>query len=36
MLLVEVRDSNALIDNKSSFDQPVKTSKKGMKELSKC
>ena len=34
--LVEIKDSNALIDNKPFFDQPVKTHKKRMKNLSKC
>ena len=35
MPLVEIKDFNALIDNKTFFDQPVKTNKR-MKNLSKC
>ena len=34
--LAEIKDFNALIDNQSFFDQPVKTNKKRMKNLSKC
>ena len=34
--LVEIKDFNALIDNKPLFDQPVKTNKKRMKNLLKC
>ena len=33
--LVEIEDLNALINNKSFFDQPLKTNKKCMKNLSK-
>ena len=33
--LVEIKDVNALIDNKPFFDQPVKTNKKRMKSLLK-
>ena len=33
--LVEIKDFNALIDNETFFDQPVKTNKR-MKNLSKC
>ena len=37
MPLVEIKDFNALIDNKTLFDQPVKTrNNKRMKNLSKC
>ena len=36
MLLVEVKYFNALIDNKSFFDQPVKTNKKRMKNVLEC
>ena len=36
MPLVEVKDFNALIDNKPCFDQSVKPTKKRMKNLSKC
>ena len=37
MPLVEIKNFNALIDNKPFFDQPVKkTNKKRMKNLSKC
>ena len=36
MQLVEIKDFNALIDNKPFFDQPVKTNKKRMKNLLKC
>ena len=35
MPLVEIKDFNALIDNKPFFDQPVKTNKKPMKNLLK-
>ena len=35
MILVEIKDFNALIDNRSFFDQPEKTNKKSMKSLSK-
>ena len=35
MPLVEMKDFNALIDNKSFFDQPVKSKQKCMKNLSK-
>ena len=36
MPLVEIKDFNALIDNKTLFDQPVKTrNNKRMKNLSK-
>ena len=35
MPLVQIKDFNALIDNKTLFDQPVKN-KKRMKNLSKC
>ena len=34
--LVEIKEFNALIDNKPFFDQPAKTNKKRMKNLSKC
>ena len=36
MPLAEVKDFNALIDNKPFFNQPIKTNKKRMKNLSKC
>ena len=36
MPLVEIKDFNALIDNKSIFDKPIKTNKERMKNLSKC
>ena len=36
MPLVEIKGFNALIDKKPCFDQPVKTNKKRMKNLSKC
>ena len=36
MPLVEIKDFNALIDDKPFFDQPVKTNKKRMKNLLKC
>ena len=36
MPLVEIKDFNVLIDNEPFFDQPVKTKKKCMKNLSKC
>ena len=36
MPLVEIKDFNALIDNKPFFDQPVKASKKHLKNLLKC
>ena len=36
MPLVEIKDFNALFDNKAFFDQPVKTNKKRMKNVSKC
>ena len=37
MPLVEIKDFNALIDNKTLFDQLVKTrNNKRMKNLSKC
>ena len=35
MSLVEMKDFNALIDNKLFFDHPVKTNKKRMKDLLK-
>ena len=35
MLLVEIKDFNALIDNKPFFNQPVKTNKNRTKNLSK-
>ena len=35
MILVEIKDFNALIDNRSFFDQPEKTNKKSMKNVSK-
>ena len=35
MLLVEIKDFNALIDNKPFFNQPVKTNKNRTKSLSK-
>ena len=34
--LIEIKDFDALIDNKPFFDQPVKTNKKRMKNLLKC
>ena len=34
MILVEIKHSNALIDNNPFFNQPVKTNKKRMKNLS--
>ena len=34
--LVEIKDFNALIDNKPFFDQPIKTNKKSMKNVLKC
>ena len=36
MPLVEIKDFDALTDDKPFFDQPVKTNKKHMKNLSKC
>ena len=36
MPLVEIKDFNALNDNKLFFDQIVKTNKKRIKNLSKC
>ena len=36
MPLVEIKDFNALIENKPFFDQPVKTNKERMKSLLKC
>ena len=36
MPLVEIKDFNALIDNKPFFDQSVKANKKGMKKLLEC
>ena len=33
---IEIKDFNAVIDKKLFFDQPVKTNKKRMKNLSKC
>ena len=36
MLLVEVKDFNALTNDKPSFYQPVKTNKKLLKQLAKC
>ena len=33
--LVEIKDVNKLIDNKPTFDHPVKSKKKHMKNLSK-
>ena len=36
MPLVEIKDFNALFDNKLFFDQPVKTNKKRVKNLLKC
>ena len=36
MTLVEIKDFNALTDNKTFFDQPVKTKKKRIKSLLKC
>ena len=36
MPLVEIKDFNALIDNKRFFDQPVKSKQKHMKNLFKC
>ena len=36
MPLVEIKDFNALTDNKPFFDQPVETNKKRMKNLLKC
>ena len=35
MPLVEIKDFNALIDNKPFSDKPVETNKKSMKNLSK-
>ena len=34
--LVEIKDFNALLDNKSFFDQLLKTNNKRSKNLSKC
>ena len=34
--LVEIKDFNALLDNKSFFDQLLKTNNKRNKNLSKC
>ena len=34
--LVEIKDFNALLDNKSFFDQLLKTNSKRSKNLSKC
>ena len=36
MPLVEIKNFNALIDNKPFFNQPLKTNKKRMKNLLKC
>ena len=36
MPLVEIKNFNALIDNKPFFDQPVNKNKKHMKSLLKC
>ena len=36
MSLVETKGFNALSNNKQFFDQPVKTSKNRMKNLTKC
>ena len=36
MHLVEIKDFDALIDNKPFFDQPVKTNKKHIRNLLKC
>ena len=36
MPLVEINDFNALIDNKSFFDQPLKSKKDAYKNLLKC
>ena len=36
MTLVEIKDFNALTDNKTFFDQPVKTKRKRIKSLLKC
>ena len=36
MLLVEIKDFDALIDNKPFFDQSVKTNKRHMKNVLKC
>ena len=33
---LEIKDFNALIDNKTFFDQPVKNKRNYMKNLSKC
>ena len=36
MPLVEIKDFNALIDNKPFFDQPVKNKQEAYENLSKC
>ena len=36
MPLVEIKDFNALINDKPFFDQPVKSNKKRMKNFLKC
>ena len=36
MPLVEIKDFNSLIDDKSFFDQPVNANQKGLKNVSKC
>ena len=36
MPLVEIKNFNALIDNKPFFNQPLKTNMKRMKNLLKC
>ena len=36
MPLIEIKDFNAIIDNKSVFDQQKNTNKKRMKNLLKC
>ena len=36
MLLVEIKDLNALIENKPFFDHPVKNKQEAYENLSKC
>ena len=36
MSLVEIKDFNALIDNKPFFDQPIKNKQDAYENLSKC
>ena len=36
MLLVKIKDLHAVINNKPLFDEPVKKSNQGMKNLLRC